>query len=155
MTTMKAIGIGLGSIFQTTDAQDVCVSDTVIWNGGSTSEVVNIAPKGKKSLLITTRPIHDKYESSRDMDTEHDRTIRKTSWMIVLENQTEEVQKMMQVMWEIEKKLDEHSATKIDEITEGGTKPLFRSTRFRHKTTGEIVTVIPIMQMNEYEELDD
>jgi len=153
MTTTKTLGLGLGSIFQTTDAQDVCVGDTVIWNEGYTSEVVNIAPKGKKSLLITTRAIRDL--SRKASETEHDRTIRKSSWMIVLGNQTEETQKMMRVMWEIQDKLDEHVEAKIDEITEGGTKPLFRSTRFRHKTTGEIATVIPIMQMNEYEKLDD
>ena len=151
--TLKSIGFGLGSIFQTTDAQDVCVGDTVIWNGGYASEVVKITPKGKKSLIVTTRAIRD--ISRKASETEHDRTLRKSSWMIVLSNQTEEIQKLMRTKWEIEDKLDEHVQSKIDEITENGTKPLFRSTRFRHKTTGEIVTQIPIMQMNEYEELDD
>ncbi len=75
-------------------------------------------------------------------------------WVIILEEQTELVQAEIKLHLKMREIAHEHVKKKIEEAEAKG-EPLFKPTRFRHKETGEIVTQINLMQIKNYEKLDD
>ena len=75
-------------------------------------------------------------------------------WVIILEEQTELVQAEIKLHLKMREIANEHVKKKIEEAEAKG-EPLFKPTRFRHKETGEIVTQINLMQIKNYEKLDD
>lgn len=69
--TVKLQGMGR---MKGTKAEDVRVGDVLLWNQGGSSQVLSITPKGKKSLLWTTRTADNR---------EWERTVRKNRLVVV------------------------------------------------------------------------
>lgn len=63
METIQLIGIGKVAA---TEARNIIVGDTLVWNYGIAYEVVDIKPKGKASIEVTERS-KDSKEYTRTM----------------------------------------------------------------------------------------
>mgnify|MGYP001468435339 CR=1 FL=1 len=131
-------------LMKKTNAEDVKIGNTVIWNGGSTSKVVGIEPRGGASVKLIFE----------DNGLKHTRVKRKTSYMVVLENQPLEVKKEFDLFHTMKEMANKIITENIEKLEKEG-KPLFKSTQWRHKVTGEITTVLNLSEMKNYEEIKD
>lgn len=137
-----------GVEFKTSWPTEVEVGNHLVYNSLTLGEVEDVRPKDRTTWIKTR--VMDHIRPEKLYDTEHDNQ----AWVVILEKQAEDVQMEVKLDAKVKILADKLVKESIAEAEAKG-EPWIKPQRFRHKETGEIVTTINLMEIKNYEKLDD